>query len=237
MIDSRQLHGFKGPKADVLATLKQAQPLTAGELAEKFGVTPNALRRHLKDLEANGFVAYVRENRGVGQPVFAYRPTPNGERLFPNSYGEALSNALELIRTRIGSDAVVEVFRKRWEEIAAKAKPELEGLTLPERARKLAALLSSLGYMAESSEGEVAILRENNCTIRAVVDQFPEVCAAEEKFIQDVLGAEVTRHSHIAKGANCCEYCIAERPDHASRAAAEAPQAPTGLTHRLQETK
>ncbi|MCC6317016.1 MAG: helix-turn-helix domain-containing protein [Gemmatimonadaceae bacterium] len=235
MTETRQLAGFKGPKADVLAALKQAQPLTAGELAERFGLTANALRRHLKDLEADGLVAYQRENRGVGQPVFAYRLTPAAHRLFPNSHDEALSTALALIRSRIGSDAVVEVFRSRWAAIAERARPELDGLPLAERARRLAEILSSLGYMAEAGGDDGSILRERHCTIRAVVDQFPEVCIAEEQFIQDVLGAEVRRHAHIAKGANCCEYCIAE-PTGLRHAASGTDHHPPAPTSRLQET-
>jgi predicted ArsR family transcriptional regulator len=39
--------GYRGIRGEVLTTLKKAQPLTAKELADRFGVTPNALRRHL----------------------------------------------------------------------------------------------------------------------------------------------------------------------------------------------
>jgi predicted ArsR family transcriptional regulator len=52
------------------------------------------------------------------------------------------------------------------------------------------------------------VLTEHNCAIRLIAERFPEVCAAEERFIADLLGAPVTRQAHITKGANCCEYCI-----------------------------
>jgi DeoR family suf operon transcriptional repressor len=195
----------------VLVGLKKGQPLTAKELAEQFGVTPNALRRHLKELEGEGVVRYRREVRGVGGPVYAYSLTETGERLFPRSYDVVLGEALELVRSQFGVDGVVELFRRRWQEIADQARPELSKLPLQERAERLAALLTSLGYMAESVPGEPTTLVEHNCTIRAVVERFPEVCAAEQRFIQEVLGVEVTRQAHIAKGANCCEYCLSER--------------------------
>ena len=228
--------GFKGLKADVLVALKKSQPLTAGELGERFGVTANALRRHLKELEQEGLVAYQREIRGVGQPTFVYRLTSAGERLFPNSYDDALQQALALVRTQIGAEAVVEIFRQRWADIAERAKHEIAHLPLPDRAQALARILTSLGYMAEATPGDQATLRHHNCTIRAVVDQFPEVCAAEERFIQDVLGAQVTRQAHIAKGANCCEYCIAEPATLRHRPATVLQEPPAGPTPRLQET-
>lgn len=170
-------------------------------------------------------VAYVREVRGVGGPVFAYRLTEAGERLFPSNYDVVLSQALETVRDRFGVDAVVEIFRQRWEAIAAQARPELEALPLAERTRRLAELLSSMGYMAEAQPGGEVTLREHHCTIRALVDRFPEICAAEERFIGDVLGAAVTRQAHIAKGSNCCEYCITERGHETTLVTIGAPHA------------
>jgi DeoR family suf operon transcriptional repressor len=92
--------------------------------------------------------------------------------------------------------------------------PELAALPLQERASRLAALLSSLGYMAEAEAGT---LRERNCVIRGVAQRFPEVCAAEAKFLEEWLGAHVERTQHIASGAACCEYCIqSHAPQHAA---------------------
>ena len=47
--------------------------------------------------------------------------------------------------------------------------------------------------------------------LRAVAERFPEVCAAEETFLAEFLGAVVERRKHIASGASCCEYCVTER--------------------------
>ena len=192
----------------MLLALKKAQPLSAKELSAQFGVTPNALRRHLKELELEGVVRYRRDIRGVGGPVFAYSLTESGERLFPQAYDSALAEVLELVREQQGPDGVLEMFRKRWADITLRAKPELDRLPMNERAARLAELLTSLGYMAEASGGSESKLREHNCAIRAVIDRFPEICVAEERFLAEVLGAKVTRQTHIAAGANCCEYCI-----------------------------
>ncbi|MFN8580488.1 MAG: helix-turn-helix domain-containing protein [Gemmatimonadaceae bacterium] len=206
--------GFRGTRGELLVALKRAQPLTAKELADRFGVTANALRRHLKELEVEGLVLYRREIRGVGGPIFAYSLTASGEALFPRAYESALEHALEHVREVEGTDGVVRLFRKRWEQIAESAKPELARLPVVERARRLAELLTSLGYMAEAVESGGAAgaatqtLHEHNCAIRLVAERYPEVCEAEARFIEEVLGVEVTRQAHIAKGANSCTYCI-----------------------------
>jgi len=225
------LAGFRGTRGELLVALKRAQPLTAAEVAAQFGVTTNALRRHLKELEGDGLVCYQRVVRGVGGPVFAYSLTEAGESLFPRAYDTALTAALEMLREQQGTEGVVDVFRKKWEAIATDAKPLLDSLPLDERVQILAELLSSMGYMAEaeSNPGQETRLREHNCVMRAVAERFPEVCAAEAQFLEQVLGAAVTREAHIASGANCCEYCIAPHADAAVPAAAGGP--PPATTH------
>jgi DeoR family suf operon transcriptional repressor len=202
--------GYRGTRAEILTALKKAQPLTAKELADRFGITPNALRRHLKELESEGVVRYSREIHGVGGPVFAFSLTDAGESLFPRAYERALTEILDLVREQQGDEGLVQLFQHRWDEIARVARPELERLPVEQRATRLAELLTSLGYMAEarSVAGSLPVLTEHNCAIRLIAERFPEVCAAEERFIADLLGAPVTRQAHITKGANCCEYCI-----------------------------
>ena len=196
-------------RGEILIALKKAQPLTAKELGEKFGVTPNALRRHLKELESEGVVRYQREIHGVGGPVFAFSLTDAGEALFPRAYEKALAEVLDLVREQQGEEGLVQLFQRRWDDIARVARPELERLPVEQRATRLAELLTSLGYMAEAHiDGALPVLTEHNCAIRLIAERFPEVCAAEERFIADLLGAPVTRQAHIAKGANCCEYCV-----------------------------
>jgi len=202
--------GYRGTRGEIITALKMAQPLTAKELADRFGVTPNALRRHLKELELEGIVRYQREIRGVGGPVFAFSLTENGEALFPKAYEDTLAGVLDLVRQEHGDEGLLRLFQRRWDDIAAVARPELEQLPVDQRAARLAELLTSLGYMAESHpvSGSLPVLTEHNCAIRLVAERFPEVCAAEQRFIADLLGAPVTRQAHIAKGANCCEYCL-----------------------------
>lgn len=202
--------GYRGTRAEILTALKKAQPLTAKELADRFGVTPNALRRHLKELEGEGVVRYSREIHGVGGPVFAFSLTDAGEALFPRAYERALTEILDLVREQQGDEGLVQLFQRRWDEIARVARPELERLPVEQRATRLAELLTSLGYMAEARQvaGALPVLTEHNCAIRLIAERFPEVCAAEERFITDLLGAPVTRQAQITKGANCCEYCI-----------------------------
>jgi DeoR family transcriptional regulator, suf operon transcriptional repressor len=70
----------------------------------------------------------------------------------------------------------------------------------------VARVRSEQGYMAEALAP--GVLTEHNCAIQAVAEQFPEICAAEAKFLEDVLGAEVDRRGHILSGCAACEYHV-----------------------------
>jgi DeoR family transcriptional regulator, suf operon transcriptional repressor len=203
------LAGYRGVRGELLVALKRAQPLAVHELAERFAVTPNALRRHLKALEDDGVVRWQREVRGVGGPVFAYSLSAAGEALFPQDYSEPLLAALESARERDGGRGVARIFERRWSALAEGARSRLEALPLPERAALLAELLSAHGYMAEAeSDGGGVTIRERHCALREVASRFPEVCDAEAHFIERVLGAPVERTAHMVKGCKTCEYRV-----------------------------
>ena len=212
--DSPQLAALKGLRGEVLLELKRAQPCTTKQLAEKLDVSPNAIRHHLKELEGKALVVYGREQRGVGAPTYAYRLSARGEALFPRAYEEALTDVLGRVAEKSGREAAVELFEDRYRELTRSLLAELSGATVAERLDHVARLMSEQGYMADWQESSGTFrLSEHNCAIRAVAERFPEVCAAEERFLREVLGAQVERRSHIASGCNACEYAITVAPE------------------------
>lgn len=204
-----QLAAHKGLRAEILHELKRAQPLAVRELADKLGVTVNAVRHHLKELEAERLVAYGREQRGVGAPTFAYRLTAEGEALFPSRYRETLTEVLDHLTQTVGRESAVRAFETRYEDLTRRLQGELAGVSGERRLEAVARLMSEAGYMAEWSETDgVFRFAEHNCALRAVAEKYPEICAAEEKFLEAALGAVVARRTHIVSGCNACEYAV-----------------------------
>lgn len=220
------LAGFKGLRSDILVALRKEQPLTIRMLAKRFDLTPNALRRHLTELVDAGLVVYRREIHGLGAPVFAYSLSETGEALFPRAYVDPLVDALESLREREGTEAVIQLFRRRWDAMAESAKPRLATLPLHERAQLLAEMLAAEGYMSEAigGKGEAATIRHHNCAVREIALRFPEVCSAEAEFMETVLDAPVERRTHLKDGCRACEYGATERVP--ARAQAPAPKTP-----------
>ncbi|HJU66262.1 MAG TPA: helix-turn-helix domain-containing protein [Gemmatimonadaceae bacterium] len=199
----------KGPRAAILTELKRARRLTAQELAERLGSSLNAVRHHLRELEAESLIAYDRERRGVGAPVFAYRLSAAGEALFPRRYEETLLEVLDQVVERGGREAALAALEGQFEALRKKLAPAIDSAPPEQRAEIVTRALVNEGYMAEwegtSTEGA---LREHNCAVHAVAQRFPELCAAEAKFLEEMLGASVERQSHILNGCAACEYTV-----------------------------
>ncbi|MFO0271027.1 MAG: helix-turn-helix transcriptional regulator [Gemmatimonadota bacterium] len=216
------LAGDRGQKADLLVAIKKSQPVGAKELGATFGVTTNALRRHLDALEEDGVIARRSEVRGVGAPVHLYFLTPAGESLFPQASADALGAMLDAVVAAGVSDEVVAVFRRRWETLARQAKPLMAGLSFSERAQLVAELLSAEGYLAEVSvaDGDRLVITEHHCAVRAVAERFPELCEAEQRFLEDLLGTPVERQARVLDGCNHCAFHA--QPDPTAGAASAA---------------
>lgn len=215
--------GFGGLRGTILLQLKKSQGLTAKELATRAGVSLNAVRHHIKELEAERLIAYERLHRGVGAPPFAYRLTNEGHALFPRRYEAALTEVLDHLVERQGRNAAVALLEARYERLTEQLQRELSGADSAQRLIAIARLLSDDGYMAEASPAadDSGMLIQHNCAIQTVAERFPEICAAEAKFLAAVLGGEVQREHHILAGCSACEYRVRFKPSDAMNRAEE----------------
>ncbi|MCH8255346.1 MAG: HTH domain-containing protein [Gemmatimonadetes bacterium] len=204
-----RLAGQKGLRGDIIREIKKAQPLTAKELGEIFGVSANAVRRHLKELEAEGLVVYGREQRGTGAPTYAFRLSSDGEALFPRQYEQALTRLIGHVVDHEGRAAAIAVVDEQYADLRRQLGGVSDNLTPFDRLKNVTNVMGEAGFMTESSEedGEV-MLSVHNCVLHAVVNCLPEVCDTELRFLEDALGARVERQTHILSGCNACEYTI-----------------------------
>lgn len=200
---------YKGPRGAILVALKRAGSVTARELGDQLGLSPNAIRHHLKELEIEGVVGYRREQRGLGAPTFAWHLSPAGESLFPQRYRELLTEVLDRVAAQAGRQAVVAALETRFTDLAQKLRAELGDATPEQRMEAVMRALVEGGYMAEWHDGDGGIrLTEHNCAIRALAERFPEICEAEARFLGEVLAAAVERESHMLDGCSACEYRV-----------------------------
>lgn len=220
-------HGYKGPRGEILLELKREGGCTARALGDKLGLSLNAVRHHLKELEAEGVVSYRREQRGMGAPTFAYSLSKAGEALFPRRYEATLAHVLDHLVEREGRGAAVAALEEQFGALTRRLRAGTDGEPAARRLGTVAEALAVEGYMAEwKDEGSGHyVLTEHNCAIRAVAERFPEVCAAEARMLENVLGAAVERRAHVLSGCTACEYTVRF-----------APQGPVALSPRPDQT-
>ncbi len=206
-------------KQDILQYLLKQDRATAQELANALDITPQGIRRHLKDLEAEGLILHQAVPVAMGRPQHAYHLSQEGRDRFPNSYDDFALSLLDTLKETLGQEQASSILRKYWERKAIEYRDRVGNGTLPERVANLVELRRSEGYMAEcypldESNSDIKtglqfILTEHNCAISQVAASFPGVCEHElEMFAIALQNCQVERTHWIVNGEHRCGYLI-----------------------------
>lgn len=201
-------------KQDILQILLKRGQATALELAEALEISPQAIRRHLKDLEAEESIAYRSVSSGMGRPQHVYTLSSKGRDSFPNAYNEFAVSLLDTLVETLGYEQAGSVLQKHWERKAQEYCDRMGKGSLRDRVAKLVELRREEGYMAEcyplnESNGDRFILTEHNCAISHIASSFPNVCGHElEMFAAALPDCQVERTHWIINGEHRCGYLI-----------------------------
>lgn len=204
-------------RAVLLALRKSPRGLSVEELTRDLKITSVAVRRHIQALEHDGLIAASLERRPKGRPTMIYQVTLGADACFPKGYAQLATSLLELIAEMDGPAKVGALLRRRQERLVEQAAPRLQGMSLEERVRFAAALLSEEGYMAEVErvDERTFVLRELNCAISCVARRYQEACSCELEFLRNLLGVQVERRQHLVQGDSHCSYVITATPSGA----------------------
>jgi predicted ArsR family transcriptional regulator len=207
--------GSSSLRRELLLRLRVDGPSTPEDLAHRLEVSRTGVLQQLRALEAAGLVSREAVRHGVGRPRHVYDVTDAAQGLFPTNYDALASGLLAAIRAIGGEDLVDGVFEERRrmtrdlvrQRLAARLPPNAP---LVDKARELAVIQDEQGYLAEAFIGTDGVIRlvERNCAIHRVSTENAAACQAELDLFREVLGADVTRETHIAAGDRCCTYRI-----------------------------
>jgi DeoR family transcriptional regulator, suf operon transcriptional repressor len=212
-------------KQDILQYLLKQGHATAHELAQNFEISPQAVRRHLKDLETEGLIFHQTKNgQEMGRPQHIYRLSPEGRDRFPDSYDQFAINLLNTLTETVGVEQVAEILQKQWQRKALEYRQQVGNGSLKERIANLAKIRRTEGYVAECYEVEDSpqsggthparnrpnyIFTEYNCAISHIVKIFPNICGHElEMFASALDHCKVERTHWMVDGEHCCGYLI-----------------------------
>jgi DeoR family suf operon transcriptional repressor len=206
-------------KQDILQHLLKQDQATAQELAETLDISPQAIRRHLKDLETEGLIEYKSVQVGMGRPQHVYYLSRKGRDRFPNHYQEFAVSLLDTLTETLGHEQASSILRKQWQRKALEYRDKVGTGSVQERVAKLVELRKAEGYMAEwyaleandstNGAGHQYIFTEHNCAISNVAETFPSVCGHELEMFAAVLPDCTVERTHwINKGQHQCGYLI-----------------------------
>ncbi|MBW4557375.1 MAG: iron-sulfur cluster biosynthesis transcriptional regulator SufR [Trichormus sp. ATA11-4-KO1] len=217
-------------KQDILEYLLKRSQATAFELAEVLDVSKQAIRRHLKDLEAEELIIYSSVQAGMGRPQHVYQLSRRGRdrlqrkinNIQSDRYGEFAVSLLDTLAETVGREQVSTILQKQWERKAQEYREILGNGSLQERVANLVELRKSEGFMAEyhsvesddSSPQDSFIFMEHNCAISNVAESFPSICGHELEMFAAVLpDCQVERTHWIINGEHRCGYLVQARKD------------------------
>src|SRR5258708_9002228 len=81
-------------RMEVLELLRRRGRSSAETIAGDLGVTPNAVRQHLTNLERGGFVVSHPVRSGRGRPSLLFSLTERADSVFPKRYGQLATMVL-----------------------------------------------------------------------------------------------------------------------------------------------
>ena len=221
-------------KEDILTHLLKQRHATAQELADCLDISPQATRRHLKDLQDEGLVEHEAIQAGMGRPGFVYKLSRAGHDRFPDRYDEFAVTLLGTLAETVDRTQFNDILRKQWERKALEYRDRVGTGSLQERVTNLVALRKAEGYMAEwhlvtstavnSTAADMPcadqpfpdqsryIITEYHCAISQIAESFPSVCGHElEMFAIALEGCVVERTHWMVDGEHQCGYLVQEK--------------------------
>lgn len=200
----------KETRGAIVELLKKNNGMTAGEIAKELDLHSMTVRQHLSILERESYIQHYREKISRGRPVYIYKLTPQAkESLFPNDYPRFALGTLDALVVIDGAEKVNQLLEYQMEAKIQMCLDDIEGKSLDEKIKVLAAFLDEEGYQVEVAETPSAyILKEHNCALDSIAQKYPQLCQLELALLQRLLDVPVERECHMPSGDSICSYRV-----------------------------
>jgi len=213
----------RSTRMDILELLRRRQAASAEEISGEMGITPNAVRQHLTNLERDGYVRSEPVRHKRGRPSLLFSLTDRADAAFPKRYGQLATMVLTELQEMGGPEALDEVFRRVALRHATAVEPELEGLDFDQKLERVVTWIARAGTLADHEDLEDGTVRVtiHNCPFRNTALKFPQVCTITPHLLNNLLGGSVSQANSIHRRDPHCSFVV-ERP-HGSASGAAQP--------------
>lgn len=210
--------GIGDAQRRIVDHLKRAGASTTAAIADALGVTTQAVRPQLVELEEHGLViAETLVTGSRGRPPVGWALSPMAIDLFPDRHADLTVELIQTMRSELGDEAIDAVLAARDRAHLAELDQRMAHLATTDLAGRVAALADQRtrqGYMAEvASDGDALVLTEHHCPVCAAATECQRLCRNELELFRAAIGdgAEVERTDHLLSGDQRCVYRIRPR--------------------------
>src|SRR5246127_4405772 len=202
----------RSTRMEVLELLRRKGRSSAETIANDPGVTPNAVRQHLTNLERDGLVVSQPERAGRGRPSLLFVLTERADAVFPKRYGQLATMVLQEVQEVGGPEALDEIFSRVAARHAEAIGREIDGLAFDEKLRRVVSWIGRAGTLAEQTEVEEGVqITIHNCPFRNTALKFPQVCTITPQLISRLIGTAVSQADSIHRRDPYCSFVV-QRP-------------------------
>ncbi len=203
---------MQGTKDRILEYVVEHREARAEELAEHFGITAAAVRRHLDHLRADGLVDAKSVKQPTGRPYYAFFATTKATQTVPPAYADLIERMLNGVGEQ--ADIMGTVMASVAEALASRHRDEVpDSLVVEEMVAHVTEALRAEGILEEwRSEADGFHLVNTSCPYHKAAELSKLPCESDRQAIALLLGRDVEQLNRIVDGASCCEYLVRGTP-------------------------
>jgi predicted ArsR family transcriptional regulator len=199
-------------RLEIMNALKRSRGLSVNELVREMKMSYMGIKQHCLTLERDGYLDTWRRPQKMGRPEMVYRLTRRAHDLFQEDGNRFTLEVLRSIQDIYGPNASEKLLYNLFERKCAELKEKVRGATIAERAKTLAKVRDTEGYMSEfkidDDDGGPQIV-ECHSPLMNILDKYPIIGRLEQDMFEQVLGTKVRREETRNSGLYQCVFYFA----------------------------
>ncbi len=198
-------------RLEILNSLKRSKGMSVNELVRKMKMSYMGIKQHCLTLQRDGYLDTWRRPQKMGRPEMVYRLTRRTHDLFQSDSNSFTLELLKSVQETYGPNAAEKLLYNVFERKTAALKAKVKGETVVDRAKWLARVRDTEGYMSQfapDEQGGPQIL-ECHSPMLNLIDRYPIVGRLEQDMFEAILGTNVRREETRNSGLFECAFYFA----------------------------
>lgn len=189
--------------------LENKDGVTVDEMAQRLGISRNAVRQHLSALERDLLIKKLGTRPSMGRPELLYGLSNKGRETFPRRYSWFSELLMTALFKEVGTDGLTERINAMGESTAkdllARQRPPESTLAAINELNKL---MVELGYSSKVklSEKNEIFIEASNCVFHDLAEKHPEVCQFDLALMSTFAKSQISHEECMMRSGKVCRF-------------------------------